>query len=232
MEELRRVESTLQSSQQTDATSSRSFLDLRARLSISSNESNSGSDDCHSDDDAEPSSRILNLLQHLQSRRRHFTNDSPRTNVSLISRKPVYDLICNSCEREICRRGMRVLRLADLSTCLYSTDCQPAQRCASVGPVYTTSACSCRIRDVDCRNCGSTLGYNVTEPCNSCLERAHNGHFWLFHEDTVTARYRWHDQHRKPLTWGDLPSSDCQSEKRLAFLAKSRKESQLYMSSR
>ncbi|KAG0299774.1 Protein fam72a [Dissophora globulifera] len=56
---------------------------------------------------------------------------------------------------------------------------------------YRTRNCKCRIRDVACLGCGNTLGYHVTQPCESCLEACNNGHFWMFHSDGVSCTERY-----------------------------------------
>lgn len=56
---------------------------------------------------------------------------------------------------------------------------------------YRTRNCKCRIRDVACLGCGNTLGYHVTQPCESCLEACNNGHFWMFHSDGVSCTERF-----------------------------------------
>ncbi|KNC71231.1 hypothetical protein SARC_16232, partial [Sphaeroforma arctica JP610] len=32
------------------------------------------------------------------------------------------------------------------------------------------------------------MGYHVTQPCASCLEACHNGHFWMLHSDATKAQ--------------------------------------------
>ncbi|KAK3818871.1 MAG: FAM72 protein-domain-containing protein [Benniella sp.] len=76
-------------------------------------------------------------------------------------------LTCKSCLADVCMRGMKAILLADSRVELYSTD----------RPPKGTRYCKCRIRDVACLGCGNTLGYHVTQPCESCLKACNNGCF-------------------------------------------------------
>ncbi|KAF9294161.1 Protein fam72a [Mortierella antarctica] len=68
---------------------------------------------------------------------------------------------------------------------------QQQQQVQLVYDDYRTRNCKCRIRDVACLGCGNTLGYHVTQPCESCLEACNNGHFWMFHSDGVSCTERF-----------------------------------------
>ncbi|KAG0255059.1 Protein fam72a [Actinomortierella ambigua] len=104
--------------------------------------------------------------------------------------KAVCRLTCKSCLATVCNRGMKAILLADARIELYSTDRAPLG-VQLVYEDYRTRNCKCRIRDVACLGCGNTLGYHVTQPCDSCLRACNNGHFWMFHSDGVycTERY-------------------------------------------
>ncbi|KAF9918113.1 Protein fam72a, partial [Linnemannia zychae] len=99
--------------------------------------------------------------------------------------KAVCRLTCKSCLTDVCMRGMKAILLADSRIELYSTD-RPPKGVQLVYDDYRTRNCKCRIRDVACLGCGNTLGYHVTQPCESCLEACNNGHFWMFHSDGVS----------------------------------------------
>ncbi|KAG0207450.1 Protein fam72a, partial [Mortierella sp. GBA30] len=77
---------------------------------------------------------------------------------------------------------------------------------------YRTRNCKCRIRDVACLGCGNTLGYHVTQPCESCLEACNNGHFWMFHSDGVSCTERYLPKtHTRPSSSSSLSSSTLSS---------------------
>ncbi|KAI7818643.1 protein FAM72, partial [Gamsiella multidivaricata] len=103
--------------------------------------------------------------------------------------KAVCRLTCKSCLSDVCMRGMKAILLADARIELYSTD-RPPKGVQLVYDDYRTRNCKCRIRDIACLGCGSTLGYHVTQPCESCLEACNNGHFWMFHSDGVSCTER------------------------------------------
>ncbi|KAK3823702.1 MAG: FAM72 protein-domain-containing protein, partial [Linnemannia elongata] len=103
--------------------------------------------------------------------------------------KAVCRLTCKSCLSDVCMRGMKAILLADSRIELYSTD-RPPKGVQLVYDDYRTRNCKCRIRDVACLGCGNTLGYHVTQPCESCLEACNNGHFWMFHSDGVSCTER------------------------------------------
>ncbi|KAG0081973.1 Protein fam72a [Linnemannia elongata] len=104
--------------------------------------------------------------------------------------KAVCRLTCKSCLSDVCMRGMKAILLADSRIELYSTD-RPPKGVQLVYDDYRTRNCKCRIRDVACLGCGNTLGYHVTQPCESCLEACNNGHFWMFHSDGVSCTERY-----------------------------------------
>ncbi|KAF9937437.1 Protein fam72a [Mortierella alpina] len=104
--------------------------------------------------------------------------------------KAVCRLTCKSCLSDVCMRGMKAILLADSRVELYSTD-RPPRGVQLVYDDYRTRNCKCRIRDVACLGCGNTLGYHVTQPCESCLEACNNGHFWMFHSDGVSCTERY-----------------------------------------
>ncbi|KAG0291782.1 Protein fam72a [Linnemannia gamsii] len=104
--------------------------------------------------------------------------------------KAVCRLTCKSCLSDVCMRGMKAILLADSRIELYSTD-RPPKGVQLVYDDYRTRNCKCRIRDVACLGCGNTLGYHVTQPCESCLEACNNGHFWMFHSDGVSCTKRY-----------------------------------------
>ncbi|KAI8353043.1 protein FAM72, partial [Mortierella sp. GBAus27b] len=103
--------------------------------------------------------------------------------------KAVCRLTCKSCLADVCMRGMKAILLADSRVELYSTD-RPPKGVQLVYDDYRTRNCKCRIRDVACLGCGNTLGYHVTQPCESCLRACNNGHFWMFHSDSVSCTER------------------------------------------
>ncbi|KAF9918094.1 Protein fam72a [Lobosporangium transversale] len=72
---------------------------------------------------------------------------------------------------------------------------------------YRTRNCKCRIRDIACLGCGNTLGYHVTQPCESCLEACNNGHFWMFHSDAVTCTERYLPKASSPTRYRKIDGS-------------------------
>ncbi|KAG0027928.1 Protein fam72a [Podila clonocystis] len=124
-----------------------------------------------------------------QGQAQPFPNISPSLHPQFRA-KAVCRLTCRSCLSDVCMRGMKAILLADSRIELYSTDRPPAG-VQLVYDDYRTRTCKCRIRDVACLGCGNTLGYHVTQPCESCLEACNNGHFWMFHSDGVSCTERF-----------------------------------------
>eukprot|EP00049_Salpingoeca_infusionum_P006994 m.113829 g.113829 ORF g.113829 m.113829 type:complete len:207 (-) comp13528_c0_seq2:162-782(-) len=116
--------------------------------------------------------------------------------------KVVQDLHCASCSTMLCRRGMKALLLADVSTQLYSSDMPPTDRCDLIGDIYSTDSCQCRLSDFACLSCGEIIGYHVVEPCEKCLRSCNNGHLWMFHGDTVIGSDRVDPRTNRSITWG------------------------------
>ncbi|KAJ3107642.1 Protein fam72a [Phlyctochytrium planicorne] len=119
--------------------------------------------------------------------------------------KSVCKLQCKFCVQQICKRGMKAILLADTRVELYSTDTVPAG-----------------IRDVACLGCGNlifdlkkVIGYHVTQPCDVCMSACNNGHFWMFHDDSVTASERMDGA--KALLWSQLPYVDKEKDKSAYF---------------
>ena len=54
---------------------------------------------------------------------------------------------------------------------------------------------------------GNVCGYHVTQPCERCLESCNNGHFWMFHSDSVLSEDRWSESNSKKLLWEELPTA-------------------------
>ncbi|KAJ3412777.1 Protein fam72a [Chytridiales sp. JEL 0842] len=126
--------------------------------------------------------------------------------------KVVCNLRCGECEMVVCQRGMKAILLADTNVELYSTDLPP--KCtALVNEDYMTRNCQCRIRDVACLNCGSVIGYHVTQPCESCMSSCNNGHFFMFNADQVKSSDRMSSDGTKALLWADLPRAEKDVEK-------------------
>ncbi|KAI8834671.1 FAM72 protein-domain-containing protein [Chytridium lagenaria] len=137
------------------------------------------------------------------------TNAAPSNSVSVhpsFRTKTVCRLQCKFCIQPICKRGMKAILLADTRVELYSTDEVPAGRVQLVAEDYLTRNCHCRIRDVACLGCEKVIGYHVTQPCDVCMSACNNGHFWMFHDDSVTASERTDGS--KVLLWSQLPYYD------------------------
>lgn len=123
---------------------------------------------------------------------------------SPLRNKIVYMLECSACRTTLCVRAMRAILLADTKVELYSTDIPPP-------PVYTcqqdqlTTGCHCRVRETACGHCGQFVGYQVSQPCESCLGARNNGHFWMFTSESVRA-YERPDPATpgRPLYWAAL----------------------------
>eukprot|EP00039_Didymoeca_costata_P021853 m.345590 g.345590 ORF g.345590 m.345590 type:complete len:180 (+) comp26793_c0_seq1:137-676(+) len=124
---------------------------------------------------------------------------------SVFGHKIVHELSCHYCTRELSRRGMRALLLADTDVELFSTDGPPLHGCALIGESYSTRQCQCVISDVACLGCGNIVGYHVVQPCCSCLKACNNGHLWMFHGHAVQAQERANNRNTKHLTWSHLP---------------------------
>ncbi|KAF9954531.1 Protein fam72a [Mortierella alpina] len=146
----------------------------------SSHGSNNNSSNINSSGVAQNTSAFANTLSN---------NISPSLHPQFRA-KAVCRLTCKSCLSDVCMRGMKAILLADSRVELYSTD-RPPRGVQLVYDDYRTRNCKCRIRDVACLGCGNTLGYHVTQPCESCLEACNNGHFWMFHSDGVSCTERY-----------------------------------------
>ncbi|KAG4093094.1 hypothetical protein H8356DRAFT_949663 [Neocallimastix lanati (nom. inval.)] len=147
------------------------------------------------------------------NRSHHFHNISSRPNYyssslhSSFKSKSVCQLNCRYCQGVLCRRGMKAILLADTRVELYSTDAAPIG-VQLVANDYVTRNCLCQIRDVACLGCGNVVGYHVTQPCEVCMSACNNGHFWMFHNDSVKAKERMDATGQKPLLWAQLALHD------------------------
>jgi hypothetical protein len=52
---------------------------------------------------------------------------------------------------------------------------------------------------------GNVCGYHVTQPCERCLDSCNNGHFWMFHSESVLSQDRM--SCNKKLLWEELGSA-------------------------
>lgn len=147
------------------------------------------------------------------NRSHHYHNLSSRSSYSNNSlhssfkSKSVCQLNCRYCQGILCRRGMKAILLADTRVELYSTDAAPIG-VQLVANDYVTRNCLCQIRDVACLGCGNVVGYHVTQPCEVCMSACNNGHFWMFHNDSVKAKERMDATGQKPLLWAQLSYLD------------------------
>jgi len=147
------------------------------------------------------------------NRSHHYHNLSSRSSYSSNSlhssfkSKSVCQLNCRYCQGILCRRGMKAILLADTRVELYSTDAAPIG-VQLVANDYVTRNCLCQIRDVACLGCGNVVGYHVTQPCEVCMSACNNGHFWMFHNDSVKAKERMDATGQKPLLWAQLSYLD------------------------
>jgi hypothetical protein len=129
---------------------------------------------------------------------RAFSPNSPLRN------KIVYVLNCVSCSTILCTRAMRAILLADTKLELYSTDIPP-ESVHSLQHDSLTSGCQCRVRETACTGCGNYVGYQVSQPCDSCLSAKNNGHFWMFNSEAVSPQERKDPSgNGKPLYWASL----------------------------
>ncbi|KAG2209117.1 hypothetical protein INT46_006281 [Mucor plumbeus] len=78
-------------------------------------------------------------------------------------RKHVYRIECNDCSSVLTDRGMNAVLLSNRSVQLFSTDLLP-DTVAFVHGDYAAASCSCRVRDIACKNCGNVVGYHVNVP--------------------------------------------------------------------
>ncbi|KAL0140931.1 FAM72 protein-domain-containing protein [Mucor lusitanicus] len=102
-------------------------------------------------------------------------------------RKHVYRIECNDCSSVLTDRGMNAVLLSDRSVQLFSTDLVP-DSVAFVHGDYAAASCSCRVRDIACKNCGNVVGYHVNVPCKLCLSQPNNGHYWMFRSFDIKAQ--------------------------------------------
>lgn len=128
--------------------------------------------------------------------------------------KSVCKLFCKHCDEQVCNRGMKAILLGDTRVELYSTDAPPVG-VQLVEKDYMTRNCQCKIRDVACLQCGSVIGYHVTQPCEICLDSCNNGHFWMFLSDGVTSKDR--SLGDKKLLWAQLPCAEYDVELPMSY---------------
>jgi hypothetical protein len=123
---------------------------------------------------------------------------------SPLRNKIVYLLHCSACNEILCTRAMRAILLADTKVELYSTDIPPP-RVHTCQQDQLTTGCNCRVRETVCRSCGQFVGYQVSQPCDTCLGAKNNGHFWMFTSDAVKSVERLDiAAPGKPLYWAAL----------------------------
>ena len=107
----------------------------------------------------------------------------------------VLTLTCH-CGEILSKRGLQVSLVADPTRSLFSSDIPTdALREGSARIIQT---CSCAACSVHCRRCKQPVGYHVQRPCEICSAGEHNGHFWLFDQDGVSATPRG-------IVWSELP---------------------------
>ncbi|KAI9303722.1 FAM72 protein-domain-containing protein [Cunninghamella echinulata] len=132
-----------------------------------------------------------------------------QNNATEYERKNVYRIVCRDCHFVLTDRGMNAVLLSDRNIELYSTDLFPD----SIGLVegdYSAVACTCRVRDTACIQCGNIVGYHVNVPCKICLLQPNNGHFWMFRSVSVHAKPIFMQLTKcrdLPLMWGFVHSS-------------------------
>ncbi|XP_028590199.1 protein FAM72A [Podarcis muralis] len=117
-------------------------------------------------------------------------------------------LCCRFCQQVLSSRGMKAVLLADTETDLYSTDIPPTSTVGFIGNCYFTEICKCKLKNVACLKCGNVVGYHVIAPCKPCLLSCNNGHFWMFHSQTVFGINRLDSSGTNLLLWGNLPDSE------------------------
>lgn len=145
------------------------------------------------------------LMARRQQSHQGARSPAPPANIHPSFRsKVVCTLTCKFCVADICDRGMKAILLADTRVELFSTDRVTQGRVQLVANDYMTRNCQCKIRDVACLGCGNVVGYHVTQPCDLCLSSCNNGHFWMFHSDTVAATDLM-DKAGKSVVWANLP---------------------------
>ncbi|XP_006628526.1 protein FAM72A [Lepisosteus oculatus] len=115
---------------------------------------------------------------------------------------------CKFCDSLLCTRGMKAVLLSDTKVELFSTDIPPHSTVDFVASCYCTESCKCRLKDIACLKCGNVVGYHVVAPCKPCLLSCNNGHFWMFHSDSVSAVNRLDPSGLNLLLWGDLPETE------------------------
>ncbi|KAL6618544.1 hypothetical protein LY90DRAFT_455775 [Neocallimastix californiae] len=163
-----------------------------------------------------PQNMLLSNSNSNHSRSHHYNNIASRPNYnsnslhSSFKSKSVCQLNCRYCQGILCRRGMKAILLADTRVELYSTDAAPIG-VQLVANDYVTRNCLCQIRDVACLGCGNVVGYHVTQPCEVCMSACNNGHFWMFHNDSVKAKERMDSTGQKPLLWAQLSLNNIDS---------------------
>nr|XP_016850958.1 PREDICTED: protein FAM72A isoform X2 [Anolis carolinensis] len=102
-------------------------------------------------------------------------------------------LCCKFCQQVLSSRGMKAVLLAGTETDLYSTDIPPTS--------------------------GNVVGYHVIAPCKPCLLSSNNGHFWMFHSQTVFGINRLDSSGTHFLLWGNLPDLDESSDEDVSSIS-------------
>jgi|EP00835_Amoeboradix_gromovi_P005018 FAM72 protein len=91
-----------------------------------------------------------------------------------------HSLQCVFCSTWLTNKAQKAILLADNQRELFSSDQSP-RNASLIGVDYSTEKCRCLIRNIACLTCGNNVGYHVSQPCRSCLDHSHNGHFFMFH---------------------------------------------------
>ena len=54
----------------------------------------------------------------------------------------------------------------------------------------------------------------MTQPCEVCMSACNNGHFWMFHDESVSSQDRVDKEEGKVLIWAKLPLVEGESEQK------------------
>ncbi|RVD90978.1 FAM72 domain containing protein [Tubulinosema ratisbonensis] len=78
-----------------------------------------------------------------------------------------YTLLCKECSILVAPKAYESVLLTNQTIPLFSTN-EHCNNTREVYNQYTSAYCSCKVRDIACKNCGNIVGYNIYRLCKLC----------------------------------------------------------------
>ena len=86
---------------------------------------------------------------------------------------------CKECSRTIAKRAQNIKVVSNSQLAGFSCDQHP-QAGELFGGHSKFQFCECLITRIRCIYCHFICGYKVVQPCELCMSKPNNGHFWIF----------------------------------------------------